>query len=134
MEDTSTEDRGDGTAVDALAERLLGAARSGDAETLAAYVDAGVPVDLAATTGDTLLMLAAYHGHPSAVAALLARGADPERANERGQTPLAGAVFKGYVEVIDALVAAGANPDAGQPSARATAAMFERDDLLARFG
>lgn len=125
-------DPNDDDAVAALAVRLLDAARRGDTDTLGAYVDAGTPVDLAAATGDTLIMLAAYHGHADTVGALLERGADPDRANDKGQTPLAGAVFKGYEAVVEALVAAGADPDGGTPSARATAAMFERTHLLAR--
>jgi hypothetical protein len=61
----------------------------------------------------------------------MARGADPNRPNDRGQTPLAGAVFKDEPDVIRALVAGGADPAAGTPSALATAAMFEREDLAA---
>jgi ankyrin repeat protein len=112
-----------------LATRLFGLARQGATEQLAAYVDAGVSADLANHDGDSLLMLAAYHGHADTVRALLKRGADPNLANERGQTPLAGAVFKDEPDVVRALVAAGADPAAGQPSALATAAMFERPDL-----
>ena len=41
-----------------LASRLFDWARSGDAAVLAAYVDAGVPVNLTNTNGDTLVMLA----------------------------------------------------------------------------
>jgi uncharacterized protein len=59
-------------------------------------------------------------------------GADPNRCNDRGQTPLAGATFKAEPEVIRALLAAGADPEAGQPSALATAQMFERADLAER--
>jgi ankyrin repeat protein len=114
-----------------FAGRLFTMAREGDTTTLVAYLDAGVAPDLANQSGDTLIMLAAYHGHAETVAALLARGADPNRANDRGQTPLAGAVFKGEPDVIRALVAAGGDPAAGSPSALATAAMFERDDLAA---
>lgn len=76
---------------------------------------------------------AAHHGHAGTARALLTRGADVDRANDRGQTPLAGAVFKGEDEVIRALVAAGADPDAGQPSARAAAAVFGQLHLVARF-
>lgn len=76
-------------------------------------------------------MLAAYHGHPQTVRTLLARGADPNRLNDRRQTPLAGAVFKTEPEVVRLLVAAGADPHAGQPSAMATATVFERPDLAA---
>jgi ankyrin repeat protein len=117
--------------VQEFATRLFGLARAGEADQLAAYVDAGVSADLSNQNGNTLLMLAAYNGHAGTVQALLARGADPNRVNDRGQTPLAGAVFKGEPEVIRALVAGGADPDAGQPTARATAAMFEREDLAA---
>jgi uncharacterized protein len=114
-----------------LATRVFGMAREGDAASLAAYVDAGVPVDLTNEKGDTLVMLAAYHGHADAVRVLLERGADADRLNDRGQSPLAGAVFKGEEAVVRALVAAGADPRAGHPTAVDTAVMFERPDLLA---
>ncbi|MFW3465215.1 ankyrin repeat domain-containing protein [Streptomyces microflavus] len=117
-----------------LATKVFHLARTGETEALAAYVDAGVPANLTNDRGDSLLMLAAYHGHAEAVTALVARGADPDRANDRGQTPLAGAVFKSENGVIDALLAAGADPAAGTPSARDTARMFGKADLLERFG
>jgi uncharacterized protein len=113
-----------------LATRLFGMAREGETATLAAYLDAGVPVNLANEQGDTLLMLAAYHGHPATVSALIERGADVNRLNGRGQSPLAGAVFKGEDEVVHALVAGGADPRAGHPTAVDTATMFGRNDLL----
>ncbi|MYW13883.1 ankyrin repeat domain-containing protein, partial [Streptomyces sp. SID2563] len=93
-----------------LASKVFDLARAGDADALAAYVDAGVPANFTNDRGDSLLMLAAYHGHAPAVTALAARGADPGRANDRGQTPLAGAVFKGEEAVIRALLDAGADP------------------------
>ncbi|MEV5604165.1 MULTISPECIES: ankyrin repeat domain-containing protein [unclassified Streptomyces] len=117
-----------------LASKVFDLARAGDADALAAYVDAGVPANLTNDRGDSLLMLAAYHGHAPAVTALAARGADPGRANDRGQTPLAGAVFKGEEAVIRALLDAGADPAAGTPSAVDTARMFGKDDLLELFG
>ncbi|MFJ9805803.1 ankyrin repeat domain-containing protein [Streptomyces wuyuanensis] len=117
-----------------LASRIFDLARQGDAEALAAYVDAGVPANLTNDTGDSLVMLAAYHGHAGAVTALLARGADADRANDRGQTPLAGAVFKGEDEVIRALLDGGADPEAGTPSAVDTARMFGKANLLELFG
>ncbi|MCZ7461526.1 ankyrin repeat domain-containing protein [Streptomyces sp. WMMC940] len=117
-----------------LASRIFDLARQGDAEALAAYVDAGVPANLANDKGDSLVMLAAYHGHAGAVTALLARGADADRANDRGQTPLAGAVFKGEDGVIRALLDGGADPEAGTPSAVDTARMFGKTDLLELFG
>jgi ankyrin repeat protein len=117
-----------------LATKVFDFARAGDAASLAAYVDAGVPVNLTNDAGDTLLMLAAYHGHADAVTALLERSADPNRANDKGQTPLAGAVFKGETEIVKQLAAAGADPDAGTPSARAAAVMFGKTELLEFFG
>jgi ankyrin repeat protein len=68
-----------------LASRIFDMARSGDVATLAAYLDAGVPVNLTNTNGDTLVMLAAYYGHESTVAALIERGADVNRHNNRGR-------------------------------------------------
>ncbi|MFE9402826.1 ankyrin repeat domain-containing protein [Streptomyces sp. NPDC006530] len=117
-----------------LASRIFELARQGDAEALAAYVDAGVSANLTNDRGDSLVMLAAYHGHADAVSALLARGAEADRANDRGQTPLAGAVFKGEDAVIKALLAGGADPSAGTPSAVDTARMFGKTELLALFG
>ena len=112
-----------------LAHVLFDLARGGEAQRLAAYVDAGAPVDLTDPSGNTLLMLAAYHGHASTVSALLDRGADADLANDKGQTPLAGAVFKGFDDVVRALVDAGADPHAGTPAADTAAAMFGREDL-----
>lgn len=113
-----------------LATRLFAMAREGRTAELVAYLDAGVPVDLANQKGDSLLMLAAYNGRPDTVRALLERGADANRPNDRGQTPLAGSVFKSEEEIVSLLLAGGADPEAGTPSARATAEMFERIDLL----
>ena len=114
-----------------LAGRVFTMARTGDAASLASYIDAGVPVDLTNEKGDTLTMLAAYHGHADAVAVLVERGADVDRLNDRGQSPIAGAVFKGDEAVVRLLVAAGADPRAGHPTAIDSAHMFERTDLLA---
>ena len=113
-----------------LAHQMFDLARDGETKRLAAYVETGVPVDLTDASGNTLLMLAAYHGHAATVAALTARGANADRVNDRGQSPLAGAVFKGEDDVVRVLLDAGADPDAGTPTARETAAMFGRPDLF----
>ena len=120
----------DGSDPHALANWLFDLARQGDTARLAAYVDAGAPVDLTDANGNTLLMLAAYHEHADTVRALIARGADVDALNHRGQSPLSGAVFKQADAVLTALLEAGADPDAGTPSARATARMFGRPDLF----
>ncbi|MEO5781365.1 MULTISPECIES: ankyrin repeat domain-containing protein [Arthrobacter] len=115
----------------ALAHELFQAARDGNAGLIGTYLSAGAPAGLTTASGDSLVMLAAYHGHAETVRLILAHGGDANAANDRGQTPLAGAVFKGYTEVARELLAAGADPDAGTPSARAAAQMFARVDVLA---
>ncbi|MFE7316076.1 ankyrin repeat domain-containing protein [Streptomyces sp. NPDC057555] len=117
-----------------LAAKVFDLARHGDTDTVAAYVDAGVPANLTNDKGDSLVMLAAYYGHPATVEALLQRGGDADRPNDRGQTPLAGAVFKGEDEVVKVLLAHGADPAAGTPSAVDTARMFQKTELLKLFG
>lgn len=105
-------------------------AREGMTTELAGFLDHGLPPDVQDPEGNTPLMLAAYHGHAEAVRALVQRGADVDLRNNRDQSPLAGALFKGEDEVVRALILAGADLDAGMPSARDTAAMFGRLDLL----
>jgi ankyrin repeat protein len=89
-----------------LASRIFDMARSGDAATLAAYLDAGVPVNLTNTNGDTLVMLASYYGRE-----------------------LAGAVFKNETTIMELLVGADADPLAGSPSALETARFFGKEQL-----
>ena len=113
-----------------LAHQMFDLARAGERDQLAAYVDAGVPVDLTDADGNTLLMLAAYHGHADTVRMLAEHAADVNRANDRGQTPLAGAVFKDEAAVVSVLLGAGADPDAGTPTARETATMFGKAVLF----
>ncbi len=113
-----------------FADRLFDLAREGDAEQLADYVDAGVPVNLTNAKGDTLLLLAAYAPHPAVVRVLLERGADPHRVNDRGQTALAAAAFRSSAEGVELLLAAGADPYAGNPSALATARFFELPEMV----
>lgn len=107
-----------------FAHQLFDAARTGNTDVVVVAIDQGVPVDLTDPSGNTLLMLAAYHGHEALTGALAERGADVNRLNDRGQSPLAGAVFKKADDVIRTLIQHGADPDAGTPSARATAEMF----------
>ena len=114
-----------------VVELAMHFAREGMAEELAGFVEHGLPVDVRDPDGNTALMLAAYHGHAGTVRRLLDLGADPDLRNQRDQSPVAGAIFKGEDEVVRLLLAAGADLDAGTPSARATAQMFGRQDLLA---
>lgn len=116
------------------AERVLALAldlaRHGDTEQLAEFLDHGLPVDAVSESGDSLLMLAAYHDRAETVTMLLDRGADPDLRNVRDQSIVAGALFKGADEVVRRLVAAGADLDAGTPTARQAAEMFGRGGLL----
>jgi ankyrin repeat protein len=127
----------DRSAVEGLTARelafLQGAfelAREGDVDQLIAYIDAGLPVDLTNGSGDTLLILAAYHRHADLVRALLARGADHSRLNDRGQSALAAAVFRQDADVVRALLDAGADPELGRQSALATAEVFDLPAML----
>ena len=113
-----------------LAGRVFDLARGGSPE-LAAYVDAGVPVNLTNDKGDTRLILAAYHHQPGTVAALLERGADHGRVDDRGQTALGAAVFRQSGEAVQRLLDAGADPDLGGQSARATAQFFDLPAMTA---
>ncbi|MFJ1766834.1 ankyrin repeat domain-containing protein [Amycolatopsis sp. NPDC088138] len=109
---------------------LFDLARTGDTGRLAEVIDAGIPVNLTTATGDSLLMLAAYHDHPDTVRALLARGADTARVNDRGQTALGAAVFRRSEPGVTCLLAAGADPALGPRSALDIARFFELPRML----
>jgi ankyrin repeat protein len=115
----------------AFLHRVLDLARDGHAEELEAAIAGGVPVNLTAPTGDSLLMLAAYHDHPATVRVLLERGADPDRVNDRGQTALGAAVFRRSEESVRLLLDHGASVHAGARSAAQIAAFFELDEMAA---
>ena len=104
-------------------------AREGDTAELTARVDAGVPVNLTNSGGDTLLILAAYHAHSGTVAALLERGADHSRVNDKGQTALGAAVFRQARDIVTALLDAGADPELGRQSGVAVAQVFDLPEM-----
>jgi ankyrin repeat protein len=105
-------------------------ARNGDLEVLVEFLDAGVPVNLTNSAGDTLLILAAYHRHAELVRTLLERGADHARVNDKGQTALAAAVFRQDHGIVTDLLRAGADPRLGPRSAVAIATFFELPEML----
>jgi ankyrin repeat protein len=117
----------------AFAQKIFDLARNGETDALRPLLDAGLPVDILTSSGDSLLMLASYHGHEAASRLLLERGADPELANGRAQTPLAGVVFKGDTAIVRLLLSFNAAVD-GRPEGGKTplmyAAMFDRTDML----
>jgi ankyrin repeat protein len=109
-------------------------ARNGATDELVEHVDAGLPVNLTNSSGDTLLILAAYHKHGDLVRALLDHGADHARVNDRGQTALAAAVFRQDEPIVRALLDAGADPELGPRSAREIAAFFDLPAMLELLG
>ncbi|TFK60747.1 ankyrin [Pluteus cervinus] len=117
-----------------FANRIFDAAREGNSELLLAAVDAGLPVNLTNTKGNTLLMLAAYAGHADLTKELLKRGADPDRLNDLGQSMIAGAVFKAHDDVVKILVEHGANPRLGTPNAVQAAHVFNRKEIMVLLG
>ncbi len=114
----------------ALLQSTFDLAREGLSEQLAELLDAGIPVNLTNSSGDTLLILAAYHRHPQLVRELLDRGADPARVNDRGQTALAAAVFRQDADAVTALLDAGADPELGLRSAVDIATFFDLPEML----
>jgi hypothetical protein len=114
-----------------FAARMFDLARSGETALLMECVDAGLPVNLVNSAGDSLLMLAAYYDRAETVQALLERGADTGRINNRGQTALAAATFRGSADEVEMLLNAGADPYLGSPSAIEVARFFEYLDMVA---
>ncbi|GGM74959.1 putative ankyrin-like protein [Lentzea pudingi] len=126
------------TSQETLTEEELGflrsmfdLARDGDATGLSEAVDAGIPVNLTNGSGDSLLILAAYHCRTDVVRALLERGADTGRVNDRGQTALGAAVFRRSAEIVRLLLGAGADPALGPRSALDVARHFDLPEMLA---
>ncbi|MDX8034204.1 ankyrin repeat domain-containing protein [Lentzea sp. BCCO 10_0856] len=115
----------------AVLRSMFDLARAGDADRLAEAIDAGIPVNLTNSAGDSLLVLAAYHDHPGTVEALLERGADTGRVNDRGQTALGAAVFRRSGRTVELLLDAGADPALGARSALDVARFFDLPDMLA---
>ena len=108
-------------------------ARHGETDPLAEMLQAGLPINLSDTKGQTLLMLATYHGHVATTRMLLEKGAEVDRRNDRGQTPLGGAAFKGYEEIVALLLDHGANMEAdngGGMTPLMFAAMFGRTHVV----
>lgn len=108
---------------------VLDLAREGETLELAAVVERGVPVNLTGGSGDSLLILAAYHDHPDTVRMLIEHGADVDRVNDRGQTALGAAVFRQSTVSVGLLLQHGADVHAGGRSAAQIAAFFELDEM-----
>lgn len=106
----------------AFAQGIFDLARNGGATLLAPLLEAGVPVDMRTSDGETLLMLATRHGHPETVRLLLAQGANPDQTDSQRRTPLMHAAMADRVELLDQLLAAGA--DSGLTDAGGHTALY----------
>ena len=93
----------------AFMQGLFELARNGGTGPLNVMLEAGVPLNIRTSEGDTLLMLACRNGHADTARLLLERGADPDASNHQGQTPLMAAATLNHVEIIDCLLEAGAD-------------------------
>ncbi|KXV55846.1 ankyrin [Acetobacter tropicalis] len=111
---------------------FINAAREGDSELLANFLEAGMDPNLRAEKGYTPLILAAYNGNIDAVSTLLKGGAKPDLQDEKGATALAGVAFKGNLAIARLLLEAGAGVDVPNSVGRTPlmfAVMFGRDDM-----
>lgn len=117
-----------------FAHRIFDGARSGDLNLLREAIEAGLPVDLTNSSGNTLLMLSSYAGHVELVKYLISKGSNPNLLNDRGQSPLSGAIFKDFRSVAIVLLEAGGDPKLGQPNAIDCAYMFDRTDYWPLLG
>lgn len=96
----------------ALAQGLFDLARNGGTRMLRPLLEAGVPVDIRTSDGDSLLMLATKHARLETVRLLLEKGANPNLANDQLRTPLMSAAMTNQLEVLQLLLEAGADPRA----------------------
>ena len=86
---------------------FLNAARAGDLEVVRLFVDAGMSVNTASTSGVTALHYAAYRGHLSVVKYLVGQGARLSARDENGYTARDYAMSKGHGDVLAYLVSVG---------------------------
>lgn len=86
-----------------LVNYFFAAARTGDVEVLAHFVDSGFPIDQRNSESYTALMVAAYHGQQQATAVLLEQGANACLQDKRGNTAIMAAVIKAEFEIIKQL-------------------------------
>lgn len=93
----------------AFAQGLFELARNGGAGPLSVMLNAGVPVDIRTSSGDSLLMLACANGHADTAGLLLDAGANPDLRNDQLRTPLMAAAIADQAAMVDRLLEAGAD-------------------------
>ena len=89
---------------------LMLAIQQGQTAAATRLIQAHAPLDVAATNGDTPLILAAKQGYRSILQKLLTAGADIDGHTDQG-TPLMVAIKAGHIDVAMQLLAAGARSD-----------------------
>ncbi|MCJ7826643.1 MAG: ankyrin repeat domain-containing protein, partial [Demequinaceae bacterium] len=83
------------------------AAREGNIPALQVFLDAGVDIDLEATTHMTALIYAAFFGRAEAVQFLIDEGADLNVRDELNSTARGWAAYQGFPEIAAIIEAAG---------------------------
>ena len=121
-------------------DRLIAAAKQGDAAAVRTLLDAGGDAGAAESDGSTALLWAVHSDSDETAQLLLEAGADPNAANDLGATPLWAAGQNGSARMTERLLAAGADPNiallAGETPVMVAARAGAADvvDLLARAG
>lgn len=98
--------------IDPSPERLVLAARYGQASSVKYLLDGGMAVDAKDAYGNTALIAAASNTQTAMVEQLLAQGANVNAANKVELTALMGAAVKGDYELVHHLVSVGADVNA----------------------
>ena len=121
-------------------DRLIAAAKQGDAAAVRTLLDAGGDAGAAEPDGSTALLWAVHSDRDETAQLLLEAGADPNAANDLGATPLWAAGQNGSTRMTERLLATGADPNiallAGETPVMVAARAGAADvvDLLARAG
>jgi len=92
-----------------LWKNVFSAVRHGRRNEVISSLEAGCPVDIRDTAGNTLCIIAAQNGNKNMCKALLRRGADINAANHRGQVSLHFCYQYGFADLAAYLVSKGAD-------------------------
>lgn len=98
-----------------LTDYFFAAARTGNNDVLAEFLQAGFPVNLQNNESYTALMMATYYGHAATVNLLLSRGADACIRDKRDHTAMMGAIVKAEWAIARTLYRIDCDKQAPQP-------------------